>query len=163
MMIRTRQAPYERITRPVTTLLVASLLSPVLLIGCGNNAPPAPRDATSGEMGRMNPAGAPTKQGMTTKKKLVLLAGAAALYYLYKKNQARVAAGQTQTQYYLSKNGRIYYRDPKTHQAIWVTPPKEPIYVPADQASTYEGLQGYDGSPTGRDLNGLVPRAPSNY
>ena len=46
---------------------------------------------------------------MSTKKKLVLLAGAAALFYMYKKHQAK--AGQ-QIQYYRSKNGRVYYREP---------------------------------------------------
>ena len=167
MLIHKSKSLSSLTLRPAALLLTTSLLSPVLLIGCGSNqqasAPPPPRDASSGEMGRMSPSMAPTKQGMTTKKKLILLAGAAALYYMYKKNQAKVAAGQTKTQYYLSKNGRIYYRDPKTHQAIWVTPPKQPIYVPADQASDYQGLQGYDGSSAGRDLSGLVPMAPSNF
>ena len=159
MMIRIRQAPHERIARPVTALLVASLLSPVLLVGCGNNAPPPPREATPGEMGRMNPAGAPTKQGMSTKKKLVLLAGAAALYYLYKKKQAANEAPKN-VQYYLSKNGRIYYRDPKTKQAIWVTPlpSQAPTYqIPESEAMSYQDIQGYNRQNTGHGLDHYFP------
>lgn len=167
MLRQPKKSLSDHAMRPLSILLVSSLLSPVLLAGCGSNqqasAPPPPRDATAGEMNRMSPQAAATKRGMSTKQKMVLLAGAAALYWLYKKNQAKVAAGQTNVQYYLSKNGRIYYRDPKTKQAIWVTPPKEPIYVPADQAGDYEGMQGYNGSNSGRDLTGLVPMAPSNF
>ncbi len=161
-MLTHKTAPLSsRTIRPVAVVLVTSLLSPVLLVGCGSNqqasAPPPPRDASSGEMSRMSPSAAPTKKGMSTKQKVILLAGAAAVYYLYKKHQAKVKAGQTNVQYYLSKNGRVYYRDPQTHGAIWVTPPKQPIEIPADQAGDYEGLQGYNNSPSGRDLNGLIP------
>lgn len=40
-------------------------------------------------------------------------------------------------QYYRSKNGRIYYRDAKTHQAIWVTAaPTDPLSDPATAAPT---------------------------
>lgn len=166
MLTGTNPTSLERITRPIALLIVTSLVSPVLLAGCDNNqqaSVPPPRDATAGEMGRMNPASAPTRQGMSTRKKLILLAGAAALYYMYKKNQAKVAAGQSNMQYYLSKNGRIYYRDPRTKQAIWVTPPRQGFQVPVDEAMQYEGLQGYDGSNRGRDLTGLVPMAPSNF
>lgn len=160
MLTRTATSPLSRPVRPVAVVLISSLLSPVLLVGCGSNqaeAPPPPRDASPNEMSRVNPNAAPTKSGMTTKQKVILLVGAAALYYLYKKHKAKVDAGQTNVQYYLSKNGRIYYRDPQTHQAIWVTPPKEPIRINESEASDYEGLQGYNNSPTGKDLTGLVP------
>ena len=90
---------------------------------------------------------------MTTKKKLVLLAGAAALYYLYRHHQAKKAnfdgpVAQANTIYYLSKNSRVYYRD-ANHQAHWVTPPPQGISVPADEATQYRGLQGYDRSTAG--------------
>ena len=167
MLTQTTSTPLECITRPIALLIVTSLVSPALFAGCGSNqqaSAPPPRDASAGEMARINPGAAPTRQGMSTKKKLVLLAGAAALYYMYKRNQAKVAAGQSNVQYYLSKNGRIYYRDPKNpRQAIWVTPPRQGFSVPADEAMQYEGLQGYNGSNNGRDLTGLVPTAPSNF
>ena len=94
-------------------------------------------------------------QGMSTKKKLVILAGAAALYYLYKRNQAKKAAGQTdEPQYYLSKNGRVYYRDAQG-RAHWVTAPPSGIQVPYDEAYQYRDFQGYNNQTTGRDLIGL--------
>ncbi len=65
----------------------------------------------------------PAKKGMSTGKKVVIvLAGAALLYYLYKHHEKAKEMAQGQdVQYYQSKNGRIYYRDPKTHQVHWVT------------------------------------------
>ena len=102
---------------------------------------------------------APTlEQGMSDKQKLILLDQDALLYYLYKKQQAKVASGQSNVQYYLSKNGRIYYRDSKTHQAIWVTPPKQTIYIPFNEAEDYKGLRGYNGDKSGRDLTSLMPK-----
>ncbi|HEX5660742.1 MAG TPA: hypothetical protein VFX59_26295 [Polyangiales bacterium] len=92
--------------------------------------------------------------GMSTKKKVVLLAGAAALYYLYKKHQDAKSAEGPDGQYYLSKNGRVYYRDAE-HRAHWVTPPPGGIQVPEDQASEYREFQGYENRDTGRDLSGL--------
>jgi len=79
-------------------------------------------------------------QAMSTRKKVVLLAGAAALYWLYKRHQNSRGVGPN-GQYYRSKNGRIYYRDARTHQAVWVTPPpaSRPIQVPADEYQQYVG------------------------
>ncbi len=92
---------------------------------------------------------------MTTNQKLVLLAGAAALYYMYKKHQAK--AGQ-KIQYYRSKNGRVYYREPGNPQQVhWVTPPAQGFQVPAAEASEYSGIQGYGNSRTGRGLDDLFP------
>jgi len=82
----------------------------------------------------------PAMQGMSTRKKVVLLAGAAALYWLYKRHQNSQGVGP-QGRYYRSRNGRVYYRDARTHQAIWVTPPptSRPIEVPADEYQRYVG------------------------
>jgi hypothetical protein len=89
---------------------------------------------------------------MSTKQKMVLLAGAAALYYMYKKKQN--AQGQP-VQYYQSEtNGRIYYRDPKTKQAIYVTPPQGGIQVPANEAQQYSDYQGYDNRRSGQPFGG---------
>ncbi len=97
----------------------------------------------------------PAHKGMTNGQKVVLLAGAAALYYLYKKNQESHKAGNSaEPQYYLSKNGRVYYRE-KGGRVHWVTPPTEGIQVPQAEASQYEQLQGYDGRSSGRDLAGI--------
>jgi hypothetical protein len=79
-------------------------------------------------------------QAMSTRKKVLLLAGAAALYWLYKRHQNARGYG-AQGQYYRSRNGRVYYRDARTHKAIWVTPPptSRPIEVPADEYQRYAG------------------------
>ena len=134
--------------RPTALLLVGSLLTPILA-GCGghqnDNVPPPVNDT-----GRTPAAGGgPPKAGMSTGKKVVIaLAGAALLYYLYKRH---VAQNGQKVQYFKSKkNGRIYYRDPKTHQAHWVTP--DPTYeVSADEAQEMKKLQGYDKQTTGAD------------
>jgi hypothetical protein len=90
---------------------------------------------------------------LTNTQKVVLLAGSAALYYLYNKHKNSQEQGP-QGQYYLSKNGRVYYRDAQ-HRAHWVTPPTEGIKVPESEAQQYRDFQGYDNRATGRDLVGL--------
>lgn len=142
-------------------LLVMCLVAPILLTGCGGGGrttPPPPVD-DSGYRGGVNsgygrPMGAPVAQaeqrGMS---KTVMLAGAAALYYLYKKHQNASAQGP-EGQYYLSKNGRVYYRDAE-HRAHWVTAPPNGIQVPEHEARGMESFQGYNNNPSGRDLSNL--------
>ncbi len=91
---------------------------------------------------------------MSTKSKVVVLAGAAALYYLYKHHKSTTATEGEQSQYYLSKNGRVYYRD-ADHRAHWVTPPPSGIQVPTAEAAQYQRFQGYDNQTTGSDLTNL--------
>jgi hypothetical protein len=64
----------------------------------------------------------------------VLLAGAAALDWLYRQHQNAKGDGPN-GRYYRSKDGRLYYHDPRTYRVIWVTPPpaSQPIVVPADE------------------------------
>jgi len=84
---------------------------------------------------------------MSTRNKVLLLAGAAALYWLYKRHQNSKGAGPN-GQYYRSRNGRVYYRDARTHKAIWVTPPpaSQPIQVSPEEYQRYVGSlpPGYD-------------------
>ena len=128
------------------------------LTACGKSEPPPPVDDS-----RMGQTRGPANQdtspqtGMSTTKKVVLLAGAAALYYMYKHHQAAQtgqAASGPESQYYLSKNGRVYYRD-ADHRAHWVTPPTEGVRIPESEAGDYRQFEGYDGNTTGRDLAGL--------
>jgi len=118
--------------------------------GCGRAEPPPPVDDSQ----RGSTSSTPERAGMSTGKKVVMLAGAAALYYLYKKHQNAKSETGPDSQYYLSKNGRVYYRDAE-HRAHWVTPPPGGITVPADQAHEYREFQGYENSSSGRDLRGL--------
>ena len=122
----TRFAP-----RAVSALVAASMLGP--LIGCGrapNNVQAAPPNAPYG----FTPA--PQRTGMSTGKKLALLAGTAALIYMYNKHKNAQGQG-AQGKYYLSKNGRVYYRDAKGN-AVWVTPPPQGIQVPESEAQYYQ-------------------------
>jgi hypothetical protein len=157
-MIKVEQG---RFARPVAILLCTSLTAPILLTGCGGGASqssaPPPIDDTQG--GRTTaPMSRPqgqTRTGMSTKQKVVLLAGAAALYYMYKRHQAK--AGK-QIQYYRSKNGRVYYREPNNPKQVhWVTPPAQGFRLPENEASEYSGIEGYNNSRNGRGIDDLFP------
>lgn len=128
------------------------------LTACGKSEPPPPvDDSRMAQPQGNNGQTTPTKTGVSTTQKVVLLAGAAALYYMYKHHQAAQTgqnASGPDSQYYLSKNGRVYYRD-ADHRAHWVTPPTEGVRVPESEAGEYRQFQGYDGSTNGRDLAGI--------
>ncbi len=155
---------HDRHARP-TALLLSALLTLPLFAGCGQKqatVPPPVDDTRTSATSNTAPGTAPAvkKKGMNNVQKgAVVLAGAAALYYLY--NQHKKAQAQTgeNGQYYLSKNGRVYYRD-ANHQAHWVTPPSDGIQVPEAEAQQYRQYQGYDNRSTGRDLTSL-PEAQS--
>ena len=80
--------------RPLLALAAASVLITPILVGCGgpsnnaSNMPPV--DDTRGGYSTQQT----TKSGMSTGTKMAILAGAAALYYMYKKNQQKRAAGE---------------------------------------------------------------------
>lgn len=139
--------------RPSGVAVIASLALPTLLAGCGSPAPPAAPIARQPVANR----------GMSTGQKVKLLAGAAALYYLYnryKKQNAAQLANQ-KVQYYLSKNGRVYYRDPQNpRNVIYVTPPPSQvgtINVPNEEAASYSGIQGYENAQSGKTLRDFFP------
>ncbi|MBV9850277.1 MAG: hypothetical protein JO250_11430 [Armatimonadetes bacterium] len=162
--IRTRRPP-----RLLAWALTALMAGPLLigLTGCGHNDSGATDQTTSGTAPN---AGAPTtaappapaKPGMSTGKKVVIaLAGAALLYYLYKKHQAAQQAqgGQAQAggqpQLYRSRNGGVYYRDAQ-HRPVWLTVPNQPVQVPAEDVQRYApDYQQYQGQ--------AAPPAPSGY
>ncbi len=140
-------------------VFLSALLTVPLLSSCGggsqNGVSLPPVDDTVGRnVNNPAPVNQPqARRGLSTQQKVAILAGAAALYYLY--NQRKNAQGTgPQGKYYLSKNGRVYYRD-NQGRAHWVTPPPEGIRVPEEQARQYRDFQGYNNSPTGRDLTGL--------
>jgi hypothetical protein len=142
-------------------MLLSALLTVPLLNGCGGGsqtaAPPPPVDDTvSGRVNNPPPASQPqAKRGLSTGQKVAILAGAAALYYIYNKRKNAQGAGP-EGKYYLSKNGRVYYRDAQ-NRAHWVTPPPEGIQVPESEAQQYRDFQGYNGRTTGRDLTDVAP------
>jgi len=111
---------------------------------------------------------------MSTGKKLAVLAGAAALIYMYNKHKNAQGNGP-QGKYYRSKNGRVYYRDARGN-AIWVTPPASGIQVPQAEASyyqqaaqrgnweaTYSGSPSYSSGGVGRMSSPSGPPGPGRY
>lgn len=147
-------------------LLLSVLLWVPFFTGCASqqsSAPPPPVDDTrTGSQTYPAPANQPQakKKGLSTGQKVAILAGAAALYYLYNQHKNKQEQGP-QGKYYLSKNGRIYYRDAQ-NRAHWVTPPPGGIQVPESEAQRYRDFQGYNNSPTGRDLTDVAREVPQN-
>lgn len=142
-------------------LLLSVLLTFPLLTACGGGSrstsqlPPID-DTRGGTVSNTRPVNQPqAKKGFSTGQKVAVLAGAAALYYLYNKHKNAQEQGP-EGQYYLSKNGRVYYRDAQ-HRAHWVTPPPGGIQVPESEARQYRDFQGYNNSPSGRTLSDLQP------
>lgn len=140
--------------------LLSVLLSVPFFAACSSPrqyTPPPPVDDTRG--GTVVPPQTnqqpQARRGLSTGQKVAILAGAAALYYLYNRHKNRQEQG-AQGKYYLSKNGRVYYRDAEG-RAHWVTPPREGIRVPEEEAQQYRDFQGYNGRTDGRDLTDLVP------
>ena len=101
--------------------------------------------------------------GLSTGQKVAILAGAAALYYMYnkQKNKPKEAVG-ADSQYYLSKNGRVYYRD-EQGRAHWVTPPPEGIRIPESEAYMYRDFQGYNNRNDGRTLVDVYKQQQRGY
>lgn len=96
------------------------------------------------------------KKGLSnTQKVAITLAGAAALYYIYNQHKNKQEKGP-EGKHYLSKNGRVYYRDAQ-NRAVWVTPPPEGIkvQVPESEAARYREFQGFNNQTTGKDLTSL--------
>ena len=163
--LQTRRAP-RFLSLALTLLLCGPVL--VTLAGCGSkqdagqtaSTQTAPTDTAAPNASAMSGSTAPpAKQGMSTgKKAVIVLAGAALLYYLYKKHQAAQQAqagaqGNGATpQLYRSSNGGVYYRDPQNPQKVtWLTVPNQPVSVPANQvqqyAPDYQQFQGQAAPP----------------
>ncbi|MCC5646609.1 hypothetical protein LC607_27575 [Nostoc sp. CHAB 5824] len=148
----------RKIVSRLFAVLLCALLTVPLLSSCGGGsktATPPPVDDTVGRT--VSDRQTQAKKGLGTGQKVALLAGAAALYYMYNQHKNAPQEG-AQGKYYLSKNGRVYYRDAE-HRAHWVTPPSEGIRVPESQAQQYRQFQGYNGNTSGRDLTGITSSA----
>lgn len=157
--MNTTHSEKKRFLRPIALLLTA-VLSLSIFTGCGsrvNTAAPVDNTRVENQSYANSDRQVEPRKGLSNKQKVVILAGAAALYYLYNQHKNKQAEG-AEGQYYLSKNGRVYYRDAQ-HQVHWVTPPAEGIQVPETEAQRYRDFQGYNNRPTGRDLTDLQPAA----
>ncbi len=148
----------ERKKAPLpAAVFLSALLSVPMLSSCGGGnrdavAPPANNNATSTNYRNDQPQ---AKKGLSNGQKVAILAGAAALYYLYQKHKNSQGNGQ-EGKYYLSKNGRVYFRDAQGG-VHWIDAPSQGIQVPESEAQQYRDFQGYNGRTTGRGLNDLAP------
>ena len=163
-MIQTLQT--RRPPRLLAWTLAVLMGVPLLagLAGCGSknagtsqradsSAAPSAAPNTSTMSAQPSQPAAPAKQGMSTRNKVIILAGAALLYYLYKKHQAaqQAQAGAQksgrQPQLYRSSTGGVYYRDPQNPQKVtWLTVPSQPVQVPASDVQQYApDYQKYQG------------------
>lgn len=149
----------------IVSWMLSSLLLMPSLTACGGGRQASVDDSRTAAAPNSAPntAQQPKKQGLSNAQKVgVTLAGAAALYYLYNQHKKSQAQKDQQSQYYISKNGRVYYRDAQK-QVHWVTPPKEGIRVPQEEAQQYQDFQGYNGRSTGRDLTTLPEARSATY
>lgn len=117
---------------------MAAVAAAAVALGAVGCEPTAQSPSTSPPPAAPAPQPSPPQQGMSTRNKVLLLAGAAAVYYLYKKHQNAQGNGPN-GRYFRSKNGRVYYRDMKTGEYHWVDPPAQPISVPAEDYQRYTG------------------------
>lgn len=153
--------PQSRRGLRLIALLLSVLLTFPLLTACGGGSQkssqlPPIDDTRGGTVSNTRSVNQPqAKRGLSTGQKVALLGGAAALYYLYNKHKNSQGQG-AEGQYYLSKNGRVYYRDAQ-NRAHWVTPPPGGIQVPESEARQYRDFQGYNNNSSGRTLNDLQP------
>jgi hypothetical protein len=137
--------------RPAALLLAVSMTVPTLA-GCGGGG-----GAGSGNIQAPPGMGQTAQQGgMSNKQKVMLLAGAAALYYLYNKRKNAQQKGPNGKYFRSESTGRIYYRDLKTGEAQWVSPPRQPIQVPANEINPqeYSRYQGYNNQNNGQTFGG---------
>ena len=148
--------PRKNLMRLIAITLTVLLTLPTLT-ACGGNqnavTPPPPQDVSRTQTYPNSTNQPQARKGLSTGQKVAILAGAAALYYIYNQHKNRQGQGP-QGQYYLSKNGRIYYRDAQG-RPHWVTPPPEGIQVPEAEARQYRDFQGYNNRSTGRTLTDL--------
>jgi hypothetical protein len=115
-----------------TAKIALFLIGAPLLAGCGAR--------NAGRRADETPMQTQQRPGLTTKQKVVALAGAAALYYVYKTYTAQKAAAPQQVrnavppgaQLYRSRaTGGIYWREPNNPQRVhWLTLPNNRIQVP---------------------------------
>lgn len=147
-----------RTLRPLPLVLSGLLTLPFFASSASrlSAAPPPMDDTQLTAQAYPAPTNRPrVRRGLSNQQKVAILVGAAALYYLY--NRHRNAQGHgAQGQYYLSKNGRVYYRDAQG-RPHWVTPPPGGIRVPESEAQRYRDFRGYNGRTTGRDLMDVLP------
>ena len=143
----------NRRQRGIALTVALFLLAPLVILAVA----PLPAVAQGNILNRAADAWKNSSKG---KKVVIVLAGAALLYYLYKKHQAsqKAQSGQNAStpaqQLYRSKNGGVYYRD-ANHKPVWLTVPQQGVAVPAADVQQY--------APNYARYNGPAPAVPRGY
>jgi len=162
-----------RASRFAALALAASLALTTLAVtaGCGQKASDQAATQTNGGPPVDNsPMATPAKPGLTGKQKMVLLAGAALLVYLYERDKKQNAAAAAQNagnapggkpQLYREERGPnkgalYYHKNDANHTVVWLSAPSQGVEVPADQVNQY--LPNYNSDP--RAYQGQVNTSP---
>jgi hypothetical protein len=135
----------------------------VAALACNRGGQPASEQKQSGyggaatqvktPQGRVpDPKSPPQERGSSSGT--VELRGDAALYYLYREHLTADATGP-QGRYYLSTDGRVFYKDGQGKEHT-VHAPSDGLRVPRAAAEPYKAIRGYAGQQSGRDLSGLA-------
>ena len=143
------------------TVLVA--IGAAAVCACDRGGQPASRQKQDGfggaatqvkaPQGRVpDPKSPPQDRGSAGDR--VELRGDAALYYLYREHLTADGSGP-QGRYYLSQNGRVFYKDAQGKEHT-VNPPSDGLRVSRAAAEPYRDIRGYAGQRNGRDLSGLA-------
>lgn len=173
-MIRPPRAP-----RLVALSLALTFALPAVMLtaGCGKSNDQATTNSAPGPMANNSPMAnsAPAKAGLSTKQKVVLLGGAALLFYLYKRYQKQDQAAQNgamgangKPQLYREETGpntgAIYYRkNDANHTVVWLSAPQQGVNVPQSDVQQY--LPDYNANnPNGGNYGNINinPRAGVN-
>ena len=107
-----------------------------------------------GPQGRVPDPKSPQQDRSSGGSGMVELRGDAALYYLYRHHLTNEGTGP-QGRYYLSKDGRVFYKDAQDREHT-VRAPSEGMRVSRSEAEPYKDIRGYQGQQNGRDLSGLA-------
>jgi hypothetical protein len=139
------------------------IIGALAVAGCDRGGQPASQQKQDGFGGAATQVKAPQgrvpdpkspPQDRGSSRATVELRGDAALYYLYREHLTSDGAGP-QGRYYLSKEGRVFYKDAQGKDHT-VQPPSEGLRVSRNAAEPYRDVRGYAGQQGGRDLAGLA-------
>ena len=145
------RAPRAPRLAALSLALTFALPAVMLTAGCGSKANDQATTTSSAPGPMANDSrmanNTPAKAGLSTKQKVVLLGGAALLFYLYKRYQKQDAAAAQngangKPQLYREEKGpnagAIYYRkNDANHTVVWLSAPQQPVQVPQSEVQQY--------------------------
>ena len=88
----------------------------------------------------------------------VTLYGASAVAYMVRRKRDARGRALSQPIYTSNSTGRVYYRNAKSKQAIFLDAPRGGITIPANQSAGLGEFKGYNGQNSGRNFGGYGAR-----